>query len=518
MHLVCGSIDMNLRTYYFVWIFLAWSMPAFAARNVLLIIADDLGTDSLRLYNSTAGATAPTPNLNALSANGIRFINAYACPVCSPTRAAMLTGRYGFRTGVGNVVSSAAGNALTAAEITLPEAIAAHSTLGIQCASFGKWHLSSGGPLQIANAPNAIGGWPHYAGSTAGVISSYSSWTKTTNGATSTSTVYATTDVVNDAVSWIQARAVANQRWMAWVAFNAPHTPFHTPPVSLHSYGSAPATNLLKYQAAVEAMDTEIGRLLAAVNLTETDVIFIGDNGTPSSVIRPPYDSTHAKDSLYEGGVRVPLIIRGPSVNQAGRATDALVHCVDIFRTVLDMLDVAIPASTLDSRSMVPILGNQSNATRSRLYSEKFDQSDAVVGGRIIRDDRYKLLRSNAGNDEFYDLQIDPAETTNLFAGGRAGLNVTQRARYDRLRFNFSDFSSLSSVAPVTHGIANGNFFLSVPDLANYRETLWTCSDLDYWAPAENVASAVQGGHATFSQAIDPAMPRKFFSVLRESE
>jgi arylsulfatase A-like enzyme len=305
---------------------------------------------------------------------------------------------------------------------------------------------------------------------------------------------------------------------MAWVAFNAPHTPFHTPPVSLHSYGSAPATNLLKYQAAVEAMDTEIGRLLAAVNLTETDVIFIGDNGTPSSVIRPPYDSTHAKDSLYEGGVRVPLIIRGPSVNQAGRSTDTLVHCVDIFRTVLDMLDVAIPASTLDSRSMVPILGNQSNATRSRLYSEKFDQSDAVVGGRIIRDDRYKLLRSNAGNDEFYDLQIDPAETTNLFAGGRTGLNVTQRARYDRLRFNFSDFSSLSSVAPVTHGIVNGNFFLSVPDLANYRESLWTCSDLDYWAPAENVASAVQGGHATFSQAIDPAKPRKFFSVLRESE
>ena len=182
------------------------------------------------------------------------------------------------------------------------------------------------------------------------------------------------------------------------------------------------------------------------------------------------------------------------------------------------MLDVDIPASTLDSRSMVPILGNQSNSTRSRLYSEKFDQSDAVVGGRIIRDDRYKLLRSNAGNDEFYDLQIDPAETTNLFTGGRNGLNVTQRARYDRLRFNFSDFSSLSIVAPVTHGMINGNFFLSVADLANYRESLWTCSDLDNWAPAENVASSVQGGHATFSQAIDPAMPRKFFSVLRESE
>lgn len=490
--------------------------PACAARNVLLIIADDFGTDSMGLYNATAGATAPTPHLNALSANGVRFSQAYACPVCSPTRAAMLTGRYGFRTGVGNVVSAAAGNALTSAEITLPEAIAAVPALGIQCASFGKWHLSSGGPQVIANAPNTIGGWPHYAGSTAGAIQSYTSWTKTTNGTTSTSTVYATTDVVNDAVAWIQARAVSNQRWMAWVAFNAPHTPFHVPPVSLHSYGAAPATNLLKYQAAVEAMDMEIGRLLAAVNLAETDVIFIGDNGTPGSVIRPPYDNTHAKDSLYEGGVRVPLLIRGPSVNQAGRTTDALVHCVDVFSTILDMLDVAAPASTLDSRSMVPLLAHQSTSTRSRLYSEKFDQSDAAVGGRIIRDDRYKLIRPNVGSDEFYDLLVDPAEGNNLLVSGRSGLSVDQRARYDRLCYNISDFS-LDSVGPVSaHGIAAGQFFVKVADSATRIETLWTSTDLDFWAPAENVSAVVEGGEITFSQMIDNASPRKFYSVLRE--
>ena len=115
--------------------FLLFALPASAARNVLLIIADDFGTDSLGLYNPAAGATAPTPNLNALAANGVRFANAYACPVCSPTRAAMLTGRHGYRTGVGNVVSAAAGNSLTAAETTLPEAIAAHPALAIQTAS-----------------------------------------------------------------------------------------------------------------------------------------------------------------------------------------------------------------------------------------------------------------------------------------------------------------------------------------------------------------------------------------------
>lgn len=501
----------------FTLLFLLLALPLRAARNVLLIIADDFGTDSLGLYNGASGATAPTPHLNALAANGVRFANAYACPVCSPTRAAMLTGRYGFRTGVGNIVSAEANNALPASETTLPEAIAAHPALAIQCASFGKWHLSNGSPMAVSSLPNTIGGWPHYAGATAGALTSYTNWTKTTNGTTATSTVYATTEVVNDAVTWIQARNSSNQRWMAWVAFNAPHTPFHVPPVSLHSYGAAPATNLLKYQAAVEAMDTEIGRLLASVNLAETDILFIGDNGTPGSVIRPPYDNTHAKDSLYEGGVRVPLLIRGPSVTNPGRTTDALVHAVDLFSTVLELLGVPAPATTLDSRSVLPVLTQQSTGVRSRLYSEKFDQSDATLGGSLIRDERYKLLRPHAGSDEFYDLLLDPAESTDLLLAGRAGLTATQRARYDRLRFNFSDYSLATSAAPTSHGISSGHYFLTVTDSPARTESLWTTTDFDYWAPAENVTSVIIGGQISFSQPLGTST-RQFFSVLSESE
>ena len=108
-------------------IFLGVAGPAFASPNVLLIIADDFGVDSQSLYNPTAGATAPTPNLNGLAASGIRFTNAWACPVCSPTRACLITGRHGFRTGVGEAVSAAAANGLTAAELTLPEVIAQSS-------------------------------------------------------------------------------------------------------------------------------------------------------------------------------------------------------------------------------------------------------------------------------------------------------------------------------------------------------------------------------------------------------
>src|SRR5215213_5140701 len=106
------------------------ALPALAAQqNILLIIADDYGADSSSLYNSTnSGASIPpTPNVEALARNGVVFRNAYASPVCSPTRACLITGRYGFRTGVGDVVEGAGSAALAASEFTLPEAFAANS-------------------------------------------------------------------------------------------------------------------------------------------------------------------------------------------------------------------------------------------------------------------------------------------------------------------------------------------------------------------------------------------------------
>jgi arylsulfatase A-like enzyme len=480
-----------------------------AGNNVLLIIADDFGTDAQSLYNPS-GTTAPTPHINALAASGVRFTNAYATPVCSPTRACILTGRRGFRTGVGEVVSVASGNSLPSSELTLPEVITQNSGLGIQSACFGKWHLFAG--ASVANSPNTIGGWPHYAGNTAGGLASYTSWTKTINGVTSTVTTYATTDVVNDAVAWINARTTASQPWFAWVAFNAPHTPFHNPPTSLHSYGANPATNSLKYRAAVESMDTEIGRLLLSINAATTDVIFIGDNGTPGGVIQAPYNSTRAKDTLYEGGIRVPLIVKGPSVVAGGRTSDELVHAVDLFSTVLEMASVPLPSTvTLDSQSLKPILANQSES-RTRLYSEQFDQAATTTGGRAIRDDRYKLIRLNTGSDEFYDLQTDPAEATNLFST----MSATQQAHYYRLRFNLGAYSNITTPSPLSHSIGVSGFSLTVPENTAATQTMWQSTDLDFWAPVSGATSSSSGGNLTFTAP--PPLPEKaFYSILSET-
>lgn len=495
-------------------VYFALIATATAGNNVLLIIADDYGVDAQSLYNP-GGTTAPTPHINSLASSGIRFTNGYACPVCSPTRATILTGRLGFRTGLGDVASAV--NALTAEELTLPEVITRNSHLGIAAASFGKWHLSSGMPAAVRNLPNTIGGWPHYAGSTSGALQDYFNWTKTTNGTNTTSNIYATTDVVNDAVAWIQARNTVGQNWLAWVAFNAPHSPFHIPPSNLHSYGTNPAGNSLRYRAAVEAMDTEIGRLLQAIDTATTDVIFIGDNGTPGQVVQPPYDNTHAKDTLYDGGTRVPFIIKGPSVMSGGRTDDSLVHAVDLFSTMLELAGVPLPTSVaLDSKSLKPILNNQGDPTRKRLYVEQFDQAAPTTGGRAIRDERYKLIRLNNGVDQFHDLLTDPSETNNLLANGIPSMTATDQARYYRLRFNLGGFTNTSPSPPIATCHDASGFSLIVAENSAATQSLWQSTDLDFWAPVGKANQVYSNGNITFT-APPPLPPKGFFSVLSES-
>ncbi len=434
--------------------------PASNRNSVLLIIADDYGLDASALYNTSPGVSLPpTPNIASLAAGGVKFTNAYAYAICSPSRSSMLTGRFGYRTGTGNVVSAAANNALQASEFTLPDAFAANGGLDYQLKHIGKWHLGGG-----QTAPCQIGGWPLFAGALIGEITDFYNWTKVTgSGATAsstTSTTYATTENVNDALAFINTQTAAGKPWFTWVAFNAPHTPYHKPPDALHTYDTTVAgwaslsitgNSLVHYNAAVEAMDSEIGRLLAGVDLNTTSVIFIGDNGTPPATLQSPYPASRGKSTLYEGGVRVPMIIRGPNVAAPGRTATQLVHAVDLYSTILELAGINVAATVpggtaLDSQSLLPILQNQT-VTRPQSYSELFDTSDATFGGRALRDSQYKVIRPKTGSDEFYDLTADPYEATNLLAGGVNAMTATRRNAYYSL---VADLGTYSATAPTT--------------------------------------------------------------------
>lgn len=340
--------------------------------NILVLVADDLGVDSVAVY--AEGADLPsTPRIDALASGGLLFRNAWSQPVCTPTRSAMMTGRHAFRTGMGWLaVNDVPGSALPLAEFIVPEVLDLAGS-GYAHAAIGKWHMGNGevgGPL----APN-LAGFSHFAGSETN-LSDYYNWTKVVDGVQSVSSNYATTETVDDALAWINAQTTP---WYCYVAFHAPHTPFHAPPSNLHSVDLTTPSDRLYFKAMVEALDTEIGRLLDTLPsavLDDTMVIFVGDNGTKQSITVAPFDRTHGKGTLYEGGVNVPLIVSGPQVSQPGEVR-GLVTTADLFDTVLNLAGLGPgevpPGAGEDSTSITPYFANPAlPSLRSSVYAEMF--------------------------------------------------------------------------------------------------------------------------------------------------
>ncbi len=393
-----------------------------ATNNVLLVIADDVGVDGIGCYGLGA-APPPTPNIDALAQRGVRFTNAIACPTCSPTRASILTGRHGFRTGVG-LALGATDPGLSPTEVLLPEILA---PAGITTALFGKWHLGvDQGPL----TPTAEG-FGTFTGGLQGAVNNYYLWPKVENGTTALSPIYSTTDIVDEALTFL---ANTTTPWFVVVSFHAAHSPFHEPPANLHTQNLAgldpSVTPIPFFKAMIEAMDTEIGRLFAGIapaTMVHTNVVLLGDNGTTGVVVEPPFLPGHGKGTVYEGGVRVPLIVAGPAVGGLPRIEPNLVHAVDLFSTMAAMQGVnaraAVPASVpLDGVDSSPLLAAAAQAPVRRFaYSQEFSGSTAMGAAgdeEMVRNGQFTLLRFRLANgstrEELYDLTSDPWETNDL--------------------------------------------------------------------------------------------------------
>ncbi len=453
---------------------LSWGQTV-AAPNVLLILADDMGVEALSVYG--LGKTAPTTAaIDEIARQGVVFKNFWSQPVCSPTRATIMTGRYGFRTGVGRPIAPAAdgggsgplppppakppgapyetpgmgrrvdiplSRGLRPSEFMLPMALDAGTQDAYRTAAIGKWHLA-----------DAHNGWlehPKYAGIDfyAAVMhgeDSYFAWRKNLNGEVVPMTRYGAPDRAEAAVRWIEDQG--EEPWFMWLSFILPHTPLHLPPQELlqsdYSDLSPSADtrgNPIRYfHAMIEAMDTAIGRVLDAMEpevRANTYVIFIGDNGTTGGSIAEPFEPGRAKGTVYQGGVSVPLIVSGPGVAE-GVFSDALVNSVDLFATILEMagvdLEAALPGDrSVDSVSFVPFLTNPGMPSRRDwVYVDVFSGSFSGVADAnyAMRNERYKLLR-HQGTEELYDLAGDPYEHANLLDDE---LSPEELAQYRLLR------------------------------------------------------------------------------------
>lgn len=425
--------------------------------NILLILADDYGAEASSLYPLAGDAGAvPTPSIEALARDGLVFDNAWASPVCSPTRGTIVSGLYGYRTGVTNV-----GNILPTSTVTLFDRLTADSP-DYEQGFFGKYHLG-GGSIDprpggaFADAPRILQhardlGITQFRGILGGGLTDYFNWTTfDINGPALANTKYATTALTDYAIDFIHQHEATkpDQPWFLYQAYNGPHAanggnnPYQVPPRELHqvdlsSVGNpAPgtyATNVPVYQANIQALDTEIGRLLEAVDLNDTVVIFAGDNGVP-----PPVKDTNgglraAKGSAYEGGVRVPLVVAGAGVTRRGRE-DELFVTTDLYATVLSLAGVPV-SHVNNSYSIAPLLGDAAGIS-GRTHS--FSEVSSGTNNRTyaVKDRRFKLLVTAARQWELYDLVADPLETKNLYANpAYAAARASLEAELARLKLD----------------------------------------------------------------------------------
>lgn len=385
--------------------------------NVLLVVLDDVGIDQVSPYGWTGAP--PTPRLQALADEGLRFDQAWATPVCSPTRAALMTGRVAWRNHVGGVLHAPTAYELPLDELTLPEML---DTSGTDWASaaIGKWHLgTAAGPSGVQHA--RLQGFDWFAGSMNNIsvpptvapegVRTYAAWERVAfDGTVAVETTFSTTKIADDA---IEVLGKLGEPFLLYVAFHAAHRPSMQPPPELTGgeVAADPSDENALYALNVTAADHELGRILDALGdrRARTLVLVIGDNGTPSTA-KDSDAQAGAKGSFLEGGIRVPFVASGPPVTARG-ASDALVHVTDVFPTLMDLAVVRSVAPTLDGRSLVGVFADADAEVHRRSYTEirmppqgppweKVKRAARDASLKVVELDGVRTVSRLAGSDE----------------------------------------------------------------------------------------------------------------------
>jgi len=391
--------------------------------NIVVILADDLGYGDLSSYGSK---DLRTPNIDALVKSGMRFTNFYAnSSVCSPTRAALLAGKYPDLVGVPGVIRTHADDSwgyLNPKAVLLPQIL---KNAGYQTALVGKWHLG----LTAPNLPNQKG-FDYFHGFTGDMMDDYYThlrWNKNymrLNEQEINPPGHATDLFTNWAVDYVQGQAKAKQPFFLYVAYNAPHVPVQ-PPAAWVNKVKAREKNITAQRAnlvaLIEHLDAGIGEVVKALKKSgayqNTIIVFTSDNGGQISAGATNGPTRDAKGSMYEGGLKVPAIVAWPGKVKAGRTAEQVQLTMDLFPTLLEAAQVPIP-NKLDGRSFLPtLLGGDVTYPERPVYFVR-REGEETYGGKIIEAVRvgdWKLLLNKPfAPKELYHLKEDPLEKNNL--------------------------------------------------------------------------------------------------------
>ncbi len=404
------------------------------ARNVVLIVGDDMGYADLGVHGS---ADVVTPNIDSLAKHGVRFTNAYvSAPQCSPSRAGLLTGRYQQRFGHEfNLSPQTERFGLPLGETTLAERMRA---AGYATAAIGKWHLGT----EPRYHPSARGFDEFFGFLKGGRSYAPASPDPLFRGTTPIREPEYLTDAFGrEAASFITAHE--DEPFFLYLAFNAVHTPLSANAARLARFATIPDQERRAYVAAMLAMDDAIGRVLATLRATkqldDTLVVFLNDNGGPTmkgvtvngAINRPLRGS---KRTTLEGGVRVPFFMQWPARLPPGQVVDQPIIQIDLLPTILAAIGVGTkPEWKLDGVDLLPHLTGAASAALPPPHDAlfwRFGSQMAIRRGdwKLVRYDLAVEGESGVSAAKLYDLRHDIGEATDLAARHPERVQELQRA------------------------------------------------------------------------------------------
>ncbi|AMV39561.1 arylsulfatase [Planctomyces sp. SH-PL62] len=396
-----------------------------ARPNVVVVMPDDIGHGDFSINGSPI---VRTPNVDAFARESLRFTGFHVSPTCAPTRAALLTGRHEFKSGVTHTINER--ERLDLRATTFAQVLKAN---GYATGIFGKWHLGDEAEYQperrgfdetFVHGGGGIGqSYPGSCGDAPG--NTYFDPAIRRNGVFEKTKGYCTDVFFDRALAWMDARRRAAAPFFAFITPNAAHVPLQCPEDYAKRHADEVSEDVARFYGMIENIDDNFGKLTSALRdwgiERDTLVIFLTDNGGTLGV--PIFNSgmRGRKVEPYEGGTRVPSFWRWPAGVQGGRDVSGLTAHVDVFPTLVEILGVEPGEEVrgqVEGRSLVPFFRDRPvDWPRRTLVTHvgRWGRGEVAAfkfRGVSIRDDRFALV-----NDaELYDLQSDPGQKSNVIA------------------------------------------------------------------------------------------------------
>lgn len=402
--------------------------------NVVLIVTDDQGYADL---GSSGNPHLRTPKLDRLAAESVVLDRFFVSPVCAPTRASLLTGRYHLRTGVWGV--TAGRETMRGDEVTLAEVL---REKGYRTGAFGKWHNGA----HVPSTPRAQG-FDEFFGFRGGHWNLYFDTELEHNGRAVQTKGYIADVLTDEALRFVERNR--QRPFFLYLAFNTPHSPLQVPDKYFDAFASKGLdATLSSVYGMVANIDDNVGRLLARLDSlalrNDTLVVFVGDNGPAGE--RYNAGMRGRKGTVHEGGVRVPFFLRWPERLKPARIDRVAAH-IDVLPTLADLLGVALPGDKpLDGRSLRPLLeGNTAGWPDRMLFTHQTRPAEGPANPYpgSVRTQRYRLVNEGAGW-KLFDMEADPGQQTDI-ASGQPSTVARLSAAYDAW---FADVSRGAFVRP----------------------------------------------------------------------